>query len=164
MHMEIADRRRLLSRLAGDYHVHTARRAARSMSRDIVTDLTILAITRINVRRVTASPEPVAETYEGVAGVPADSLRIPASVYAVAKSLGLPYENIRRRVKKLLDAGVCVSADGGLVVPGATVVSQRNLDLIAETLRATESFVAEAGGEQQRKGSDRLGGVRPDRS
>lgn len=142
---QTADRRRLLSRLAGDYHVKTARRAALSMSRDIVTDMTILAITRANVRAITASPDPVAHTYEGAAGVPADGLRIPVSVYAVAKDLGLPYENIRRRVRKLLDAGVCVTVDGGLVVPGATMVRQSNLDLIAETQRATEAFVAEAG-------------------
>ena len=140
-----ADRRRLLSRLAGDYHVQTARRVALSMSRDIVTDMTILAITRANVREVTASPEPVAHTHDGVPGVPADALRIPVSVYAVAKDLGLPYETIRRRVKKLLDAGVCVTVDGGVVVPGATMVRQSNLDLIAETQTATESFVAEAG-------------------
>ena len=98
---QTADHRRLLSRLAGDYHVQTARRAALSMSGDIVTDMTILAITRANVRKITASPHPVAYTYEDVAGVPADALRIPVSVYAVAKSLGLPYESIRRRVRKL---------------------------------------------------------------
>lgn len=143
--IQTADRRRLLSRLAGDYHVQTARRAARFMSRDMVTDLTILAITRANVREITASPESVADTHEGVSGVPADALRIPVSVYAIAKDLGLPYENIRRRVKKLLDAGVCVTVDGGLVVPGATVVRQSNLDLIRETQIATENFVAEAG-------------------
>ncbi|CAN5810707.1 hypothetical protein BH11PSE1_BH11PSE1_15820 [soil metagenome] len=143
--IETADRRRLLSRLAGDYHVQTARRAATFMSRDIITDMTILAITRANVRQITASSEPVAYTYEGVTGVPADALRIPVSVYAIAKDLGLPYENIRRRVKKLLDAGVCITVDGGVVIPGATVVRQSNLDLIAETRIATEKFVAEAG-------------------
>nr|QQZ50850.1 hypothetical protein JKL49_06055 [Phenylobacterium glaciei] len=68
--IETADRRRLLSRLAGDYHVQTARRAATFMSRDIVTDMTILAITRANVRQITASPEPVAYTYEGWPGSP----------------------------------------------------------------------------------------------
>lgn len=143
--IEGADRRRQLSRLAGEYHVNTARRAARSMSRDIVTDMTILAITRANVREVTASPEPVPYTYDGIPGVPADALRIPVSVYAIAKDLGLPYENIRRRVKKLLDAGICVTVDRGLVVPGATMVRQSNVDLIAETQIATETFVAEAG-------------------
>lgn len=143
--IETADRRRLLSRLAGDYHVNTARRATTFMSRDIVTDMTILAITRANVREITASSKPVAHTYDGVAGVPADALRIPVSVYAVAKDLGLPYENVRRRVKKLLDAGVCVTLNGGLVVPGATVVTPRNLELIQATQSATEHFVAEAG-------------------
>ena len=143
--IETADRRRLLSRLAGDYHVSTARRTATFMSRDIVTDMTILAITRANVRKITASAEPLAYTYEGVAGVPADALRIPVSVYAVARDLGLPYETIRRRVKKLLDAGVCIAVDGGVVVPGATVVRPSNLDLIAQTRIATEAFVAEAG-------------------
>lgn len=143
--VQASDHRRLLSRLAGDYHVQTARRVALSMSRDIVTDMTILAITRANVRQVTASPESIAHPHDGVPGVPADALRIPVSVYAVAKDLGLPYENIRRRVKKLLDSGVCVAVEGGVVVPGATVVRQSNLKLIAETQIATEKFVAEAG-------------------
>ncbi|MBP7649511.1 MAG: hypothetical protein KA085_10405 [Phenylobacterium sp.] len=143
--IESIDRRRLLSRLAGEYHVNTARRVARSMSRDLVTDMTILAITRANVRETTASPEPVTHTHDGVPGVPADTLRIPVSVYAIAKDLGLPYENIRRRVKKLLDAGVCATVEGGLVVPGATMIRQSNLDLIGEIQIATEAFVAEAG-------------------
>lgn len=143
--IEDLDRRRQLTRLAGEYQMNTARRAARLMSRDMVTDMTILAITRANVREITSSSEPVAQTHDGVPGVPADALRIPVSVYAIAKDLGLPYENIRRRVKKLLDAGVCITVDGGLVVPGATMVRQSNLDLIAETQTATENFVAEAG-------------------
>lgn len=143
--VEITDRRRLIARLAGDYHVNTARRSARFISRDIVTALTILAINRANVRELLASREVISDPHEGIAGVPTDDRRRPVSVYAVAKDLGLPYETIRRRARQLVAAGVCAEVDGGLIIPAKVLTAPAHDGIIAETWAATTEFVQEAG-------------------
>lgn len=143
--VEIAKRRRLIVRLAGDYHVNTARRSARFISRDIVTALTILAINRANIRELLASREVIDRPHEGIAGVPTDDRRRPVSVYAVAKDLGLPYETIRRRVRQLVAAGVCAEVDGGLIIPAKVLTAPAHDGIIAETWAATTRFVEEAG-------------------
>lgn len=143
--VETPDRRRLIARLAGDYHVNTARRSARFISRDIVTALTILAINRANVRELLASREVIANPHDGIAGVPTDDRRRPVSAYAVAKDLALPYETIRRRVRRLVAAGVCAEVDGGLIIPAKVLTAPAHDGIIAETWTATTGFVEEAG-------------------
>jgi hypothetical protein len=54
---------------------------------------------------------------------PPDEVRRPISVCELARSLGLPYETLRRQVRRLIEAGVCVRIEGGLIVP-MTVVEQ----------------------------------------
>lgn len=46
-----------------------------------------------------------------------DALRRPISINALASSLGLPFETMRRRVNHLLEEGVCRQAMGGIIVP-----------------------------------------------
>jgi DNA-binding Lrp family transcriptional regulator len=58
-------------------------------------------------------------TYSGVDEAPPDELRRPVSVNALANSLGLPFETVRRRVKGLLAQGVFVQVEAGLIVPSA---------------------------------------------
>lgn len=160
--VETVDRRRLIARLAGDYHVNTARRSARFISRDIVTALTILAINRANVRELLTSREIIAHPHEGIAGVPTDDRRRPVSVYAVAKDLGLPYETIRRRVRRLTAAGVCAQVEGGLIIPAKVLTAPAHDGIIAETWAATTEFVEAAGrlgvvgGPPQAQGPDVL--------
>jgi hypothetical protein len=46
-----------------------------------------------------------------------DEMRRPVSVSQLAKTLGLPFETTRQRVKRLIDAGICVRVEGGVIVP-----------------------------------------------
>jgi DNA-binding Lrp family transcriptional regulator len=59
--------------------------------------------------------------YVGVEETPPDEVRRPISVARLAESLGFPYETMRRRVRRLIDSGVCIQVGGGLIVPGAVL-------------------------------------------
>ena len=52
-----------------------------------------------------------------------DDARRPISVNSIAGSLGLPYETVRRRVDRLLEAKLCARAPGGVIVPAAILDS-----------------------------------------
>jgi DNA-binding Lrp family transcriptional regulator len=56
----------------------------------------------------------------GDAAAPGASLR-PITVSGVAASLGLPFETTRRRVRKLVDEGLCRAVSGGVIVPSAVL-------------------------------------------
>jgi DeoR/GlpR family transcriptional regulator of sugar metabolism len=47
--------------------------------------------------------------------MPPDEVRRPISVLAVANSLGLPYETVRRYVTKLIRLGRCGRVKGGII-------------------------------------------------
>lgn len=53
-----------------------------------------------------------------------DELRRPVSVHAVAESLRLPFETVRRRIGALARKGLCVITPRGVYVPQAAVTSQ----------------------------------------
>lgn len=139
------DRRRLLSRLGGEYQLDAARRVARSMSRDVATVLVFLEISRANVAALTASRETVAEPHAGVPGVPPDHLREPVSVYMVARNLSMPYETARRHVRKLTQAGLCEAVAGGVIIPARAILDPGLMTAAAETWAATVAFVQTAG-------------------
>jgi DeoR/GlpR family transcriptional regulator of sugar metabolism len=44
-------------------------------------------------------------------------MRRPVSILAVAGSLGLPYETVRRYVTKLVKMGLCIRVRGGVIAP-----------------------------------------------
>ena len=62
-------------------------------------------------------------TYGGVENSAPNELRRPVSINAVAQSLRLPFESVRRRVARLAAAGRCVVGPQGVVVPREAVVS-----------------------------------------
>jgi len=55
--------------------------------------------------------------YAAIDESPPDELRRPISIARLAESLGLPFETTRRHVQRLIDAGLCLRVDGGLIVP-----------------------------------------------
>ena len=59
--------------------------------------------------------------YAGIDETPPDEVRRPISIARLAESLGLPFETTRRHVQRLIDAGVCVRVEGGLIVPKAVL-------------------------------------------
>lgn len=59
--------------------------------------------------------------------MPTDEMRRPVSISAVAASMGMPFETVRRRINRLLRAGYCVPADGGVIVPSAVLSDPKYL-------------------------------------
>lgn len=136
----ILDQRRQLFRLAGQHFLNTARLIAVAVDRDLVTALTFLSIARANLRDLTLDRER-ALSYGAIDAIPPDSERVPVSVYAVAKELGLPYETVRRHALKLRKGGVCQAVDGGLIVPNNALARPETLAAVVSYWQGTQDFV-----------------------
>ncbi|WP_422002080.1 hypothetical protein [Reyranella sp.] len=77
--------------------------------------LVYTAIWTANVKHVTNTAT------AGTRGLLQDKSRLPVNVMAIAQSLRLPYETVRRHAQALLKEGLCVRVGkGGLIVPAAT--------------------------------------------
>jgi DNA-binding IclR family transcriptional regulator len=61
--------------------------------------------------------------YGGAATSAPDHLRRPVSINAVAQSLRLPFETVRRRLLRMVRAGLCVIGPRGVVIPRHAVTS-----------------------------------------
>lgn len=84
--------------------------------------LLVLAINQANIAPLTR--DPAARARYGALEAPAlDAERRPVSMNAVAASLGLPFETVRRRIRRLAAARVCTLSAEGAVVPAAFLAS-----------------------------------------
>ncbi len=83
---------------------------------DLIDALIFTAALDANVTLVNRDPG-LQVTYGGVAISAPDELRRPVSVNAVAQSLRLPFETVRRRFQGLSRAGLCLIGPQGVVVP-----------------------------------------------
>jgi hypothetical protein len=61
--------------------------------------------------------------YAELGSAPPDSLRRPVSVNALASSLRLPFETVRRRVRKLAAQDLCRMVEGGVIVPQSVLTA-----------------------------------------
>lgn len=140
------DNVRQICRLGAICIIESARFIALAVDRNFVTALIFLAITRANVGHITASREAAME-HRSLGQLPADADRIPVSVYALARDLRLPYETVRRHVRKLKDLGVCVVETEGVMIPswvfqfagqrpGASNAERAIRDLVANAARS----------------------------
>jgi hypothetical protein len=75
-----------------------------------------------------------------------DALRRPISVNAVAQSLRLPFETVRRKVRVLMSKGLCVATASGVYVPREAIVSEAHASIQAARMarlgRLREDLVA----------------------
>lgn len=97
---------------------------------DVVDALIVVAVGQANVAPVSASPE-LQLRYATYDQAPPDELRRPVSINAVAQSLRLPFETVRRRLIKLSLLGACQSTRAGLIVPSRVLfagVHQNHLE------------------------------------
>lgn len=95
-----------------------------SMSRggagDIVDPLLLTVIVDSNLAPFNQDPELTAR-YATLDDPPPDELRRPVSVNAIAASLRMPYETVRRRVTRLIELGAVQATPKGVVVPAGTL-------------------------------------------
>ncbi|THD81255.1 MAG: hypothetical protein E7812_05015 [Phenylobacterium sp.] len=87
----------------------------------------IMAVNQANIVPLTRDPD--ARSRYGALDAPApDEERRPVSVSAVAASLRLPYETVRRRLKQLAAEGACTLTERGAVIPQEFLGSPAYLD------------------------------------
>lgn len=83
---------------------------------DLLSPLLLAAVIEANVAPINQDPERQVR-YAGLEAPPLDELRRPVSMHAIAESLSLPYETVRRRFRQLEAEGRCVIRPDGVVVP-----------------------------------------------
>jgi DNA-binding Lrp family transcriptional regulator len=84
--------------------------------------LLVLAINQANIAPLTRDHE--ARARYGALATPApDDLRRPLSINAAASSLGLPFETVRRRLRRLASDGVCRISAEGVIIPASYLAS-----------------------------------------
>jgi len=74
-------------------------------------------------------------------GVP-DSARRPVNALSVALSLGVPRETGRRKIADLVDRGILVKLDRGVILSSNVILSEPFIAAMAHFLRAIADFVA----------------------
>jgi DNA-binding Lrp family transcriptional regulator len=87
---------------------------------DILGPLISSVIIEANVSLINQDPE-LSRRYAARDAPPPDELRRPISINAIAASLRLPYETVRRRVAAAIAAGTCVATPKGVYVPTAAL-------------------------------------------
>ena len=107
---------RAVVRVANDFLLRGLDAMARQAGDDLILALVFNAMATANLRRITQSAANL--EYGGIDQVPPDALRTPASILAIANSLRIPYETVRRTVHILLGRGLCRRVSHrGYIVP-----------------------------------------------
>lgn len=92
--------------------------------------LLVLAINQANIAPLTRDPV-ARQAYGALEHAAPDDARRPASINAMATSLGIPFETTRRRIKRLETRGVCTIMPGaGVVIPEAFLTSPSYLQSV----------------------------------
>lgn len=103
----------------------------------------VLAVNQANVAPLTH--EPLTRIRHGRLDTPApDARRRPVSINAVANSLRMPFETVRRHVKRLEALGACAVVEGGVIVPETYLASPGYVDGVTVSHRRLVAFFHQA--------------------
>lgn len=100
----------------------------------VLDTLLISAVIQANVEEINRRGD-LQVAYAQSDEPPPDALRRPVSMNALASSLDLPFETVRRRIKGLVRAGRCVFVEGGVIVPAAVLAEPQ---YVADAYRGFE--------------------------
>jgi hypothetical protein len=121
---------RALLRVGVEFLLRSIELFAETSGNDFVSGVIFTAIWTANVMHITNSQTNTA--YGGIDDIPPDELRRPVSVLALANSLNLPYETVRRYANKLVRDGLCLRiGKEGLIVPRPVFEQPRFKDAVA---------------------------------
>ena len=105
--------------------------------------LLVLAVNQANIAPLTRDPA-ARQAYGDLEHAAPDASRRPASVNAIANSLGIPFETTRRRLKRLEAEGVCTILPGaGVVIPEAFLTSPAYLESVMAAYHRLVGFYAQ---------------------
>jgi hypothetical protein len=117
-------RLRILSRLTVAFFLDAV--AIVRGDRDPIDTLLISAVIQANVAELVNRADLQASFVEADE-MPGDEVRRPVSMSAVASSLNLPFETVRRRINAMIKEGYCSAVDGGVIVPSAVLAAPEHL-------------------------------------
>lgn len=130
-----------VGRLAAEFVLDFLRSAARVSEHDFIDGVIRTAILNANVRHIAAEPE-TSFAYAGFNTPLPDGMRRPASINAIAGSLDLPFETVRRRIHALAERDMVLETREGvilaqrqLVTPQMQVFAQSNYDALLKLYR-----------------------------
>ena len=109
---------------------------------DLIDPLLLTAILEANQAAIRHDPQ-LARLYADAASALPDAQRRPISISALAASLRLPFESVRRRIAAWVAAGVCVRTEAGVYVPQAVVTSEAYLAVQAARVARLPQFHAD---------------------
>jgi hypothetical protein len=75
-----------------------------------------------------------------------DAERRPVSISAIAGSLGLPFETVRRRIKHLESLGICITSGHGVIVTESFLASPEYLQSVVTAHNRLRAFYWELAG------------------
>lgn len=119
---DASDDRRLAMRLSVGYFLRFIEVLQEVSGRNLIQSILLLAVLGANVGALDSDPA-ASRQFAGLAAVPPDELRRPISIYAIAQSLGLPYETVRRQIHKMIDRGIFRRVGDGIIVPSEVIQS-----------------------------------------
>ncbi|MDP3102384.1 MAG: hypothetical protein Q8N10_17995 [Phenylobacterium sp.] len=113
-------RERVAVRMAIGAILRAVEMVNREYDGDITAALVFAAVVEANVGHLATNPQSTAQLATLVR-LPPDELRRPVTGVA----LGIPNETVRRKVKGLIEQGLLVRVDGGLIVPTQVMASEK---------------------------------------
>ena len=131
---------RAILRIGADFFLRCIDAMARQSNGDLLLALVYTAMWTANVKHITNSAANI--TYGGFDQIAPDAARAPVSAMALANSLRIPYETVRRHVQLLLKLRLCVRiGHKGYIVPAEVLLRRGNRDAIAENLPSLLRFL-----------------------
>lgn len=107
--------------------------------RDFYDALILLAVTQANVGALMRDRDSQL-AFASLDAPPPDELRRPVSMQAIAHSLRLPYETVRRRLLRLARSGVCEIGSEGVIVPAREVATPEHMAALVAIWRQIQQL------------------------
>ncbi len=122
---------------------------AKTHDDDFLRGFVFTAIWTANVRHITSGTANL--TYSALTDLPPDEMRRPVSITALAGSLRMPYETVRRQALTLVRDGVAIRVDGkGVIIPRAQMLRPA----MFEGIRTAHAHIARMVADLHRAGFD----------
>jgi hypothetical protein len=130
---------RFVARPSGDYLLRSLQLLADTYG-DLRTGVIAQTIVTANTAHLDARA-PVERRFPRLDEAQPDAVRKPISIARLAESLGLAYETARGQAHRLIDAGIAVHVEGGLIVPAAVLERPPAVDSVRANIRHVRRFV-----------------------
>lgn len=110
----------------------------------VLDTLLMSAVIHANVREINRRAD-LQSAFARSDELPPDDLRAPISMNALASSLEIPFETVRRRVTALARERFCVFVEGGVIVPSAVLADPSYFADAFRVFQRLQAFYYELG-------------------